>query len=355
MADYAHEQTDELIAELEKKIAREYRKAVKEAQEKLDDYLRRFEIKDEKWQLMVARGEKTAEEYKAWREAQIMVGKRWEALKNQLAADYHNANVIARGIVTGAMPEAYALNMNYATYLIEKQGRVDTGFTLYSRETVERILRDNPDLLPAPGRNMKARIAAGKDIAWQAGQIQSVTLQSIVQGESIPHMAQRIARTMGESNHKSTIRYARTAMTGAQNAGRQDAYHRAEALGVKMKRRWIATLDNRTRHEHRQLDGQERGTDEPFEVDGYEIMYPGDPSAEPFLIWSCRCTTRAVVSGWDSKSGALRSNEAIGGQSYEEWRKGHSQPERITKQEEIGKAMRRKTINELYREKGGKG
>lgn len=355
MADYGHEQTDELIAALEKKIAREYRQAVKEAQEKLDDYLRRFAIKDEKWQLMVARGEKTAEEYKAWREAQIMTGKRWEALKNQLAADYHNANVIARGIVTGAMPEAYAVNMNWATYQLEKLGRVDTGFTLYSRETVERILRDNPDLLPAPGRNMKARLAAGKDIAWQAGQIQSVTLQSIVQGESIPHMAQRIARTMGESNHKSTIRYARTAMTGAQNAGRQDAYKRAEALGVKMKRRWIATLDNRTRHEHRQLDGQERGTEEPFTVDGYEIMYPGDPSAEGFLVWNCRCTTRAVVDGWESKSRALRSDEAIGGQSYEEWREGHSRPERITKQEEISEAMRRKTINELYMEKGGKG
>lgn len=350
-SDYGHEATDELIDELEKKIAREYRKAVKEAQEKLDDYLRRFEIKDEKWQLMVARGEKTAEEYKAWREAQIMTGKRWEALKNQLAADYHNANVIARGIVTGAMPEAYAVNMNWATYQLEKLGRVDTGFTLYSRETVERILRDNPDLLPAPGRNMKARLAAGKDVAWQAGQIQSVTLQSIAQGESIPHMAQRIARTMGETNHKSTIRYARTAMTGAQNAGRQDAYRRAEALGVKMKRRWIATLDNRTRHEHRQLDGQERGTDEPFEVDGYEIMYPGDPSAEPFLIWSCRCTTRAVVSGWDRKSGALRSDSAIGDMTYGEWKEERGKSDSITKQEEISETMRRKTINELYRGK----
>lgn len=355
MSDYAHEQTDELIAELEKKIAREYRKAVKEAQEKLDDYLRRFEIKDEKWQLMVARGEKTAEEYKKWREAQIMTGKNWENMRDRLAASYHNANVIARGIITGEMPTAYALNMNYATYLIEKQGRVDTGFTLYTPESVERILRDNPDLLPAPGRNMKARIAAGKDIAWQAGQIQSVTLQSIVQGESIPHMAQRIARTMGETNHASTIRYARTAMTGAQNAGRQDAYKRAEALGVKMKRRWIATLDNRTRHEHRRLDGQERDVDEPFTVDGYEIMYPGDPSAEGFLVWNCRCSTRAVVSGWDRKSGALRSDEAIGGKGYEKWREEHSQPDRITKQEEIGEAMKWKTINELYREKGGKG
>lgn len=353
--DPGHLETDELLEQLEKRLKKEYRQAVKETQAKLDDYLRRFEIKDEKWRLMVANGEKTKEEYQKWRTGQIMVGKRWDEMRDALAKDMHNANVIARKAVTDAMPGAYAINHNYATFEVEKAGRVDTSYSLYSRETVQRIVKDQPELLPPPGKNMKKRIAAGLDKKWQAGQIQSVTLQSILQGESIPNMSKRIAQTLGESNHASTIRYARTAVTGAQNAGRQDAYRRAENMGVKLKRKWIATLDNRTRHEHRILDGQERETEEPFEVDGYEIMYPGDPSAEGFLVWNCRCTTRAVVDGWDRKSSALRSDEAIGGQSYEEWRDGRSLPERITKQEEIGEAMRRKTINELYREKGGKG
>ena len=377
MADYGHEQTDALIDELEKKIAREYRQAVKEAQEKLDDYLRRFEVKDDKWRLMVARGEKTREEYAEWRKGQIIVGERWTALRDQLAEDYHNSNVIARSVVLGYMPEVYAININYATYLIERQARVDTAFTLYSRESVERILRENPALLQPPGEKMRQTfkawdaykrgksakltkkqkaafdklLAAEKDVRWQAGKIQSITLQSIVQGESIPNMSRRIARELGEINHASTIRYARTAMTGAQNAGRQDAYKRAKETGVNMRRKWIATLDNRTRHEHRQLDGQIRGIDEPFEVDGQEIMFPGDPSAAPELTWNCRCTTRAVVDGWESKSGALRSNAAIEGQTYEEWREGHSKPQRITKQEEIAEAMRRKTIRELYAKK----
>lgn len=348
MSDIGHEQTDALIEKLEKRIAREYRQAAKETKEKLADYLRRFEIKDEKWRLMVAKGEKAAEQYNSWRTSQIMVGKRWEALREQLAAEYHNVNVIARGIVTGAMPEAYAINANWATYQLEKDGRVDTGFALYSRETAERIMRDNPDMFQPPGKNIRERIAAGKDIAWQSKQIQSVTLQSIIQGESIPHMAQRIARTMGETNHKSTIRYARTAITEAQNAGRQAAYKRAEELGVKIKRRWLATLDNRTRHAHRQLDGQERSTDEPFDVDGFKIMYPGDPSADASLIWNCRCTTRAVVAGWTTNA-ILRSNETIDGQTYAEWKEGHSKPSRIDKQEKIASIMERKAIDDLYR------
>ena len=285
--DPGHVETDKLLAEMEKKVSRVYREAVKDTEAKLADYMRRLEIKDEKWRAMVASGEKTAKEYQQWRTGQIMTGHRWKDMRDALAADYHNANMLSRSIVNGYMPEVYAINHNFATYQIEKAARVDTSYTLYSRESVERILRDDPEILPPPGKRMKASIAAGKDIAWQEGQIQSVTLQGILQGESIPNLSKRIAQTMGETNHASTIRYARTAVTGAQNAGRMDAYKRAEGMGIDVQKTWVATLDGRTRHEHRMLDRQTKPVDEPFEVEGYEIMFPGDPSAEGFLIWNC--------------------------------------------------------------------
>lgn len=349
--DIGHRETDKLLEEMEKKVSRVYREAVADTTDKLNDYLRRFEIKDEKWKVMVANGEKTAAEYAQWRQGQMMMGYRWEALRDQLAADYHNANVIARSIISGYMPGAYAINHNYATYMIEKAAQVNTGYTLYSRESVERILREDPEILPPPGKRMKARIAAGKDIAWQKGQIQSVTMQGILQGESIPNLSKRIARTMGESNHASTIRYARTAVTAAQNAGRMDAYKRAEDMGIDVKKTWVATLDGRTRHEHRMLDRQTRPVDEPFEVDGYEIMFPGDPSAEGFLIWNCRCTTVAEVKGlshnWDT-----RSDSALDGMSYDEWKESRQErSDSIYKQEEIAEAMRNSYIWELYRER----
>ena len=355
MTDIGHRETDALLAELEKRISREYAQAVAETQEKLEDYLRRSEKKDETWRLWVANGRRTEAEYKAWRESQIMMGERWEKLRNQLAEDYHNANVIARAMIRGDMPEAYAINHNFATYMIEKAGRVNTSYTLYSRETVERIVRDNPDLLPMPGQRKRQEFAAfdkykageavkltekqqsafdkliagGRDIRWQEGQIQSATLQSILQGESIPHMAHRIADTMGETNHKASIRYARTAITGAQNAGRQDAYRRAEDMGIELKREWIATIDNRTRHAHRELDGQIRGVEEPFENEIGEIMFPGDPAADPENVWNCRCTLASVVSGWESKTAGLRSFKAVDDMSYEEWKEGHSKPRPI--------------------------
>lgn len=351
MTDFGHKETDRLLRITEREIAAVYKQAAEEAQAKLDDYMRRFEIKDEKWRIMVANGEKTQQEYKQWRIGQIMIGQRWEEMRDTLAADYHNANVIARSLVGESLPDVYAINHNYATFQVEKSGLVDTSYTLYDHDTVERIMRDNPDLLPAPGKNMRARIAAGKDIAWQEGQIQSVTLQSILQGESIPNMAKRIANTMGETNHKSTIRYARTAVTGAQNAGRESAYKRAAGMGIKIKRIWRATLDGRTRHEHRLLDGQVRAIDEPFEVDGEEIMFPGDPSAPGHLIWNCRCRTRADVDGWDKKSSELRESREIEGMSYEEWKNAKAQSQPITLPEEKAEAIKRSYIRELY---GGK-
>ena len=352
MSDRAHDETEKLIAQAEAKVKKEYQKAVKETQAKLDDYLRRFKVKDEKWRLMVARGEKTKEEYQKWRTGQIMMGKRWQEMVDTLAEDYHQANVKARSIVNGYSPAAYALNHNYATFQVERSAKVDTSYTLYSRESVERILRDEPELLPPPGANMKRRIDEGKDIAWQKGQIQSVTLQSILQGESIPTMSARIAREMGESNHKNTIRYARTAITGAQNAGRMDAFARAESLGIELEKTWIATLDNRTRHNHRLLDGQKVATDKPFKVEGYEIMFPGDPSADGEMIWNCRCTMISQVKGFerDPRDLGLRRGN-YDGMTYDEWIEAKPVSHSITKQEEIAETMRRRYNRKLYKGK----
>lgn len=315
MPDIGHIETESILRETEADVQRVYRKAVEETQKKLDDYLRRFEVKDNIKRQQLNQGKITAKEYADWRKGQIMIGQRWEEMRDTLAQDLHNSNNIARSIVRGHMPEVYAVNHNYATFQIEKGSMVDTSYTLYNRQTVERIIRDQPDLLPKPGKRMSERIAANKDVAWQRGQIQSVTLQSILQGESIPKMANRIAREMGETNYKSTVRYARTAMTGAQNAGRTDAYKRAEDMGIEMEQEWLATLDGRTRHSHRQMDGQHVKVGEKF---SNGCRFPGDPDGPGSEIWNCRCTLVPRIEGID-QSNASR-NSKLGDMSYEEWK-----------------------------------
>ena len=119
----------------------------------------------------------------------------------------------------------------------------------------------------------------------------------------------------------AAVRYARTAATGAQNAGRVDSYERAQKMGIELEQEWLATLDNRTRDEHRDLDGQHVPVGEPFEVDGEEIRYPGDPSAPGYLVWNCRCTLVPKLKSLD-QSDAPRDNR-LGDMRYDDWKNEH--------------------------------
>ena len=326
--DYGHKWTDAELKKLEKRISAEYKKAAKEVQKKLEDYMRRFSVKFKIKQEAVKRGEMTAEEYNKWRYGQIMIAKRWAEMQQNLAEDFHNTNKITASMTRGFTYDAYAMNFNYGTFEAEMGSGVNTAFTLYDRSTVERLVRDDPDMLPPPGKRVSERIAEGKDVLWNKQQIQSVMTQSILQGESIPTIAKRLAETVGDSNMKAAIRNARTMTTGAENAGRIDSYIRAENMGIDMKQMWIATLDNRTRHEHRQLDGQKVKVNTPFKIDGYTIRFPGDPTAAPEMVYNCRCTLIGIVAGSEldkaESAGEFERRNKLNGKSYEEWKNEHA-------------------------------
>ena len=299
-----------------------YQQAQKEVQEKLDNYLARFAARDVAKRQQLAQGVITRQEYARWRTGQIMMGKRWADMVNVLAQDYHNANEIAQSIVRGYMPEVYAINHNFAVYEAEKGALIDTSYTLYDRQSVERIMRDNPDLLPPPGKRVSERIAAGKDVRWNRQQIQSVMTQSILQGESIPKIAKRLAKEVGDSNYKAAVRNARTMTTGAENAGRVDGFRYAQDMGISLSQMWVATLDNRTRISHRHMDGEVVPVGERF---SNGLLYPGDPDGEPEEIYNCRCRLIAQIAGHerDLSDVGSRHNKNLGSMSYEEWKNAH--------------------------------
>jgi uncharacterized protein with gpF-like domain len=95
-------------------------------------------------------------------------------------------------------------------------------------------------------------------------------------------------------------------------------------MGIKLKQQWLSTLDNRTRHEHVKLDGQIQPIGKPFVVDGYKIDFPGDPKAEPFLTYNCRCTLIGVVEGIDYNVADISERDnKLGSMSYKQWKDAH--------------------------------
>lgn len=313
MADIAHRETDKLIEEMERKVAKEYREAQKDLEKKLKDYWEKYDAEDKVKREKLKAGEITQKDYSDWKLRKTAMGKRWEEMRDNIADDLHNSNMLARSIARGYQPEVYAINHNYATYQLEHDGGIDTAYALYDRQTVERMIREDQNLMPPPSPK-KAKEYARKDKRWNRQELQSAVTQSILQGESIPQMAKRVSETVEVKNHAAAVRYARTMMTGAQNAGRQDAYERAERMGVHMRKEWMATLDNRTRHSHRMLHGERVPLADRF---SNGCMYPGDPTGDPSEVYNCRCTTIAAIDGFEIDR--VESSPKMGDLSFEEW------------------------------------
>lgn len=282
--DYAHKMTDAELAKLEQRIAKLYKKAADELTDTVKSYFEQFAKRDAAMKEKLDAGEITEQQYKQWRLAQIGRGKRFEALRDKVAERYTDANATAVAYVNDATPGIYSLNRNYAAYKIE-QVSDKADFTLWDEQTVKRLIVEQPDLMPY--YPPKRALQRGIDLKYGKQQITASVTSSILQGKSIPKIANDLQQRMRDMSRASAIRTARTAVTAAQNAGRLDTYRAAQDMGIKLKKRWLATLDNRTRHAHAMLDGQTVDVDKPFKVDGYELMYPGDSSAPGYLVYNC--------------------------------------------------------------------
>lgn len=322
--DLAHRKTDEELAKLEKRISGVYEKAMKELQETINAYFESFAKRDaemkERIGAVVNGKEWTEENYKQWRLAQIGRGKRFEALRDKLAERMTKANETAVAYVNDATPGIYSLNHNYTAYTIE-QVAGDVGFELYDERTVERLLTEQPDLMPY--YPAKKAIRRGIDLDYGKKQITASITSGILQGKSVKGLADDLQTRIPTMNRDSAIRTARTAVTGAQNAGRQDSYEAAEKMGIRMKKRWVATLDGRTRHDHADADGQIVEEDKPFLIGGHEMMYPGDPNGPPNEVYNCRCTMIAEVADVDMSDAARRDRDGvIPAMTYREWEAG---------------------------------
>ena len=328
MSDTAHEDTDKILEEMEKKIAKEYRKASKEVKKKLKKYMAQFDKRDEEMKALLKAGEITQEKYNLWRMNQIARGDRWKAMQDVLTQDMVNANNIAKKIVNDSMVDVYSLNRNYATYEIEKQAMIDTSYTLYNHEATEMLFQNDKSILPAPqkydrnGNITKAWQAAhDKDLRWNQQKINSSLIQGILQGESNDDIAERMMSVVG-MNKVSAIRNARTMTTSVENRARNDAYEELEKKGVELETMWVATLDNRTRHFHRQMHGEIKNKTTGMFSNG--LRFPADPAGEPSEVYNCRCAERSNVKGYPIAM--PKYSKKIG--DFDEWREGHPEPKK---------------------------
>jgi len=103
---------------------------------------------------------------------------------------------------------------------------------------------------------------------------------------------------------------ARTETLTALHEAAEQSLQQATQEGIDpndITRIWRTAGDDRVRDSHAEMDGEERGMNEPFvSGDGNMIFYPGDPAAPPEETINCRCWLETNI---DFLAGDLRSED----------------------------------------------
>ena len=285
--DKGHVYTDKQIALLEKKLAKHYKGVSDHAKKKLIRYLKaNAERYEELWR-QLDEGEITEAQF----EYLIETDNELETLQGELVNDYVEGDAKAMAIVGAALGTIYAFNHNYQ------------GDAMAAKMGI-KIPKVRKRMLPPPNPDKM------KDRIWHRIKIRLVVNRGVKKGRTTTEVADELNRVTNMDLNAS-YRAARTACTNAENQGKLNAmFVLRDKYGVDVKKQWYATLDNRTRTQHRELHGEIRELEETF---SNGLLYPADPNGNPSEVWNCRCTLVDVISGMDD------IKTAPNGMSRSEW------------------------------------
>lgn len=243
--DEGHRLTDKELAALEKRIAAVYKQARDDMQDQVTAYFQSFAKRDEEMKELIGTvvngKEWTEQDYKQWRLAQIGRGQRFEAMRDKLAERMTKANEVAIAYANDDMAKIYAMNRTYTIQNVVGQadGALDSiDWILYDEQTVKRLIVEQPDLMPyyPKAKAVKRNI----DLAYGKRQITAHVTSGILQGNSVNRIAKDLMNSVTDMSRTSAVRAARTAITEAENAGRQAGRDTLEEKGVVMGKQWIS-------------------------------------------------------------------------------------------------------------------
>lgn len=297
-SDFMSRRQDEQLEQLEERLTALYANAENEIRSKWSDFTAGFEKDDEAKRKQVEAGALPEDEYTAWRKTQILKSNQYSKAVESMTNILVETDEAAMATVNGQLPQVVAESYDFVQALGFKAADtagITTGtFQIYNARTVQALIKDNPDLMPAPKVNIP------EDKKWNKDRINREITQGIVQGESITKIAHRLQQVT-TMDRNAAVRNARTAMTGAENLGRYESAQDLRENGIPVEEVWSATYDNRTRESHLLLDGTKRDESGYFGVGiiNTPLRFAGDPTGDPEEVYNCRCRTGILLQGID--------------------------------------------------------
>lgn len=290
-SDWMSRQMDDRLDDLEDRLTALYANAYNDIASEFDDFTSSFEEADKRMRARYLEGEITKEEYTNWRRKELLKAKGYKLTLAEITDVLVNTDVAAMALVAGELPSVIAESYNFMASLgwaaADEAGLSVGTFQIYNARTVQALIKDNPDLLPS--------IDIPEDLKWNKDRINREITQGIIQGDSMPEIADRL-RQVTTMDENAAIRNARTSMTYAENLGRDNAYNDMKDKGMPVAKKWSATMDDRTRATHRQLNGTYANEEGYFGEGILETLLkcPGDPRGDAQEIYNCRCRESVV-------------------------------------------------------------
>lgn len=302
MADTAHYQTDLKLEEMEKRLSAIYSRAEKTVQKKMADYAKSIDEKSTEL-LQAYKDAETEDEKRKAKKAYIrfyrklVKSKEFVSLSATVADDLYKANVEASAYINSQTPSIYALNYNYINAEMAKDidgfkphEITDTEAEKYSGYTQQTVDRK-------------------KDTDWNKDNLKKSVIAGSLLLLGASAIMKRSANSAVEKNRNSASMHSEGMGTDAENKARLDGMYRASDIGVKVKKQWRATLDNRTRDSHRLLDSETIDLDDTF---GNGLKYPREPGGALSEICNCRCRLRYVTPYTKYETRSARLGEVRG-------------------------------------------
>lgn len=179
------------------------------------------------------------------------------------------------------LTDSYVANYQGAATVVQNVAPIDINFAILDRQKIYET---------AVQPMGKIALDSNRQGTWL--NIQRAMTQSIVQGENIKAMTDRIQTALGQ-NANNAMRIARTENTRVSNKARLDVFEQAQDKGIKLEKLWISAIDTRTRDHHLEMDGETRPMDKPF---SNGLMYPGDQTGgDASETINCRCAMGTIL------------------------------------------------------------
>lgn len=217
--------------------------------------------------------------------------------------------------------DQFATDVNDATELVAAAYSVSNIRELWNRRVPQimtrlrgvfrRSARLAAQELDAPGptpaqldRSLEPYAAAVRPLLRTVGDnlaaaAQQTLAEGVNNGDSIDQLKARMkaafANTGAQLGPVRADRIAQTEAVRAFNAGTLAAAEIVTGPDRPLVKQWVSRRDNDVRSAHRDADGQVQLLADPFKVGGFDMHYPGDPSAPADLTINCRCVLKVAA------------------------------------------------------------